>query len=49
MLACRRIARADIVAALDAFQDDHLDGFMQDWYAPETQAALQALVARLQK
>ena len=49
MLATRRIARADLVAALAGFEDDQLDGFIDDWYAPATQAALQALVARLKK
>ncbi|WP_146910204.1 enoyl-CoA hydratase/isomerase family protein [Arenimonas daejeonensis] len=49
MLASRDIARADAVAALEAFQDDQLDAFIEDWYAPGTQAALQALVARLKK
>jgi enoyl-CoA hydratase/carnithine racemase len=49
MLASRQVARADMVAALEAFSDDHLDGFIEDWYAPGTQAALQALVARLKK
>ena len=49
MLASRDIARADAIAALEAFQDDQLDGFIEDWYAPGTQAALQALVARLKK
>ena len=49
MLATRRIARADLVAALEGFDDRQLDGFMDAWYAPDTQAALQALVARLKK
>lgn len=47
MLATRRLARADLaglfadVAALD------IDGFLDAWFAPETQAALNAVVARL--
>jgi enoyl-CoA hydratase/carnithine racemase len=49
MLATRRLARADMVAALEGFDDDSMAGFMDDWYAPTTQAALQALVARLRK
>lgn len=49
MLATRRLARADMVAALDGFDETSLSGFMDDWYAPATQAALQALVARLRK
>lgn len=49
MLASRDVARADAIAAMQGFQDDQLDGFIDDWYAPGTQAALQALVARLKK
>lgn len=49
MLASRDVARADAIAAMESFQDDQLDGFIDDWYAPGTQAALQALVARLKK
>jgi len=49
MQATRRIARADLVDALKGFTDSELDGFLDDWYAPATQAALQALVARLKK
>ncbi|HEX4853917.1 enoyl-CoA hydratase/isomerase family protein [Arenimonas sp.] len=49
MLATRRIARADLVAALEGFDDRQLDGFIDAWYAPDTQAALQALVVRLKK
>lgn len=45
----RRIARADMVAALEAFHDDDLDGFLAEWNSPGTQAALRALVARLGK
>lgn len=49
MLSTRRLARADMVAALEGFDEGSLAGFMDDWYAPTTQAALQALVARLRK
>ncbi|PZO10109.1 MAG: enoyl-CoA hydratase/isomerase family protein [Lysobacteraceae bacterium] len=49
MQATRGIARADMVEALTGFADSELDGFLDDWYAPATQAALQALVARLKK
>jgi enoyl-CoA hydratase/carnithine racemase len=49
MQATRRIARADMAEALKGFADAELDGFLDDWYAPATQAALQALVARLKK
>jgi enoyl-CoA hydratase/carnithine racemase len=49
MLATRKLARADLNAALDAFGDAELDAFLEQWNAPDTQAALQALVARLKK
>lgn len=49
MLATRRLARADLVAALAGFTDADLDRFLDGWYGPQTQAALQALVARLRK
>ena len=49
MLATRRIARADVIAALDGFGDADLQGFLDGWYSPDTQAALQALMARLKK
>src|SRR5690606_18449702 len=49
MMATRRIARADLVAALDGFKDDDLDGFLDEWNSPSTQGALKALVARLGK
>jgi hypothetical protein len=49
MLATRRIARADLVGALESFRDDDLDGFLREWNSPGTQAALKALVARLGK
>lgn len=47
MLATRRLARADLVAALADPARIGLDGFLDDWYHPETQAVLGALVARL--
>ncbi len=49
MQATRHIARADMIAALHGFADSELDAFLDDWYAPATQDALQALVARLKK
>lgn len=42
----RQIARADVRAALDRVD---LDEFINDWYQPDAQAALQAMVARLRK
>ena len=49
MLATRRIARADIIAALDGFSDADLERFLDGWYSADTQLALQALLARLKK
>ncbi|SEL82416.1 Enoyl-CoA hydratase/carnithine racemase [Pseudoxanthomonas sp. GM95] len=42
----RTIARADIRAALDRVD---LNDFIDDWQQPDTQAALQAMAARLRK
>ena len=49
MLATRRIARADINEALDAFTDAELNRFLDGWYSEDSQAALKALLARLKK
>jgi enoyl-CoA hydratase/carnithine racemase len=48
MLQTRAIARADLVAALHA-DNIRMDRFIEGWYSPDTQTALQALVARLKK
>lgn len=48
MLQTRAIARADLVAALHA-DNIRMDRFLDGWYSPDTQSALQALVARLKK
>ena len=42
----RSIARADVRAALDSVD---LNDFIDDWFQPDTQAALQAMAARLKK
>jgi enoyl-CoA hydratase/carnithine racemase len=49
MLATRKLARRDLVGALAAFGDAELDAFLSQWNSPDTQAALQALVAKLKK
>lgn len=49
MLATRKIARADIVAALEGFSDADLQRFLDGWYSADTQAALKALMLRLKK
>lgn len=48
MLETRAIARAELIEALD---DRHIDlaHFVAGWAAPDAQAALQAMVARLKK
>jgi enoyl-CoA hydratase/carnithine racemase len=48
MLETRRIARADLVAALAPERID-LDRFIEGWYSDDTQAALRALLSRLGK
>lgn len=48
VLRTRAIAREDLVAAL-APERLHLDSFLDTWLDPDTQAGLQALVARLKK
>lgn len=49
MLATRQLARADLVDALAAFGSEQLEGFLRGWYSADTQAALQALIAKLKK
>ena len=49
MLATRQLARADVVAALDGFQQSQMDAFLDGWYSPDSQRALQALMLRLKK
>ena len=48
MLQTRALARADLVAALQP-ERVRLETFLDAWYAPDTQAGLRALVARLGK
>lgn len=48
MLQTRAIARAELGNALD-HANIRLDRFVEAWYAPEAQAALQAALARLKK
>ena len=49
MLATRKLARADIVAALDAFGDEQLEVFIEGWYSADTQAALDLVMRKLGK
>jgi enoyl-CoA hydratase/carnithine racemase len=48
MLETRRIARADLVAALQP-ERIQLEPFIEAWYSDDTQGALRALLARLGK
>ncbi len=48
MLMTRSIARADVAEALEA-KNIEMERFIEGWYAPDTQTALQAMVARLGK
>lgn len=48
VLQTRAIARADVVEAMQS-DNIRLDRFVETWYQPETQAALQAMAARLKK
>ena len=48
MLATRRMARADMVAALQPERIE-LDRFIEAWYSDDTQGALNALMAKLGK
>ena len=47
MLATRRLARADLVATFADVDALPLDDFLEGYFHPQTQATLQALVARL--
>lgn len=49
LLASRRIARADIIAVLESFDESDLDGFLDGWYSDDSQAALRDLMVRLKK
>lgn len=48
MLQTRAMARADLIAALQP-ERIQLDRFIDGWFSPDTQAGLQALVAKLRK
>lgn len=48
MLKTRTIAREDLIESLSS-DYINLDRFVEDWYEPDTQAGLKALVARLKK
>ena len=47
MSETRRIARADLAAIFADPASFRVDEFVDGWFAPETQAVLEALVARL--
>lgn len=47
MLGTRRLARADLADLFADVSSLDIDGFLDSWFSPETQAALNAVVARL--
>ena len=49
MLATRRIARKDIIDALEGFDLAELENFLDGWYSADTQVALRTLMQRLGK
>lgn len=49
MLATRKLARAEVVAALAGFGDAQLSTFLDGWYSADTQAALAVVMQRLGK
>jgi len=49
MLTTRRMARADLIDAVNRPERINLDGFLDDWFSAQTQAALKATLARLKK
>lgn len=46
MRVTRALARADIIQALDGFNEVEMEQFMQGWYSEETQTVLQGLFAK---
>ena len=49
MLRTRDLFRSRVVASFDELEETAHDRFLDDWFSPETRAAVAALVARLQK
>lgn len=49
MATTRALCRESLVAAFDDQQAETYERFVDDWFGPETQGAMRALVARLQK
>ncbi len=49
MLKTRALARKDMVDTLNQFTQSSLGEFLDDWYGPDTQAALNALLQKLGK
>ncbi|HVR03499.1 MAG TPA: enoyl-CoA hydratase/isomerase family protein, partial [Polyangia bacterium] len=49
MTATRALARRPLVAAFDAVDDRMLGAVVEQWFSPEAQSTLRALVARLKK
>jgi enoyl-CoA hydratase/carnithine racemase len=49
MRETRRLARRPLGAAFDDFGSERLEAIVDQWFSPEAQATLRALVARLKK
>jgi len=49
MATTRALARRDLVEIFDARQEATFARFSDDWFSPETQGAMRALVERLKK
>ena len=49
MTATRRQARREIASVFDDMTDRDVDGIVDIWFSPETQATMRALAARLKK
>jgi enoyl-CoA hydratase/carnithine racemase len=45
----RAVARADLAAAFDDLDEVAFEHFVDDWFSPETQGSMQALVDRLEE
>jgi len=49
MLTTRKIARAEVVAAMSSFGDAQLESFIEGWYSADTQRALDLVMQKLGK
>lgn len=49
MVVTRRLARADLVALFEGGSEEELRSVVDNWWSPETQSTLKALIAKLGK